>query len=115
MKKGTYIFARHPDGSFYYPSKVDKATEKFVWYTDHDNKVIKVAKIHCKTQNLVAVENNPEKQWFPESNALGTQFIDPQGIVYCLVKYGDHMNLPRYRKMGVATDEDYRRLKLSLI
>ncbi len=116
MKKGTYIFAKHPNyKSNHYPARVDRATEKFVWYTDDEGQKIKVAKENCKTQNLDAIDRDPERQWRPSESQLGAQFIDPQGIIFCLVKHGNEYNSPIYRKNGVATDEDYRRLKLSLV
>lgn len=115
MKKGTYIFAKHPNyKSNHYPARVDRATEKFVWYTDDEGQKIKVAKENCKTQNSVAIQNDSRRQWYSDDNALGAQCIDPRGIVYCLLRHGNENNPPKYRKMGYATDEDYRKLKLSI-
>jgi len=57
MKTGSYIFAKHPDGSHLYPAKVSRVARKFLWYIDDLGNLVKIAKTSCVTQNQWRVSN----------------------------------------------------------
>ena len=97
MKKGTYIYAKHPEFGDMYPAVVDKCGRKWLYYTDDNGRNVRIDKAHCMTQNKWAVEQGIARAAYIDSfgrlilekgeqTVIGTDGFLYDDVGHCWVK-----------------------------